>query len=181
MSDPGQTEEREIGPPPEEGTPFSHPADHSWNLQMLVQLQGSVSKLEERTSNLGNKIDRLHNDLGGFLGRGEFWGGITLVIGALVALAGIFFSQREPPVVMSLFHRPKNLPLPLLLTRSPSQPTSEPLNRRVLFQEQDPTTPPAVGARQPPVGRSRLPDGVSLGSLCTNETHPAQPENSVSL
>ncbi len=99
MSDPGQTEEREIGPPPEEGTPFSHPADHSWNLQMLVQLQGSVSKLEERTSNLGNKIDRLHNDLGGFLGRGEFWGGITLVIGALVALAGIFFSQREPPVV----------------------------------------------------------------------------------
>ncbi len=57
---------------------------------MLMGLQGSVAKLEERTNALGSKLDDVRGDLRGFIRRGEFWAGIGIIVTLLLGLSGIW-------------------------------------------------------------------------------------------
>jgi hypothetical protein len=48
---------RESSPPPESGTPYQHPADHSWNLQFLLDLKGAVHEMKEAIGTLKKNSD----------------------------------------------------------------------------------------------------------------------------
>src|SRR5712692_3933874 len=59
-----------VGTPSASGQPaFQHPADHSWSLQMLMEIQKAVSKLEgrfeERTEAIQRDVLGLKGDVSG--------------------------------------------------------------------------------------------------------------------
>src|SRR5215813_492337 len=62
--------EPHVGTPSASGTPgpIQHPADHSWLLQMMMELQGTVRHLEgrfdERTEAIQRSVGSLKDDLG---------------------------------------------------------------------------------------------------------------------
>jgi hypothetical protein len=91
----------ETSTPSENAEPYQHPADHSWNLQLLLDLKTSIARLDERlnerTHALGETVNALRTDLKDMPGRRSFWTGIGLLVAVVFGLAGAYwiaFSSR---------------------------------------------------------------------------------------
>lgn len=108
----------QLSTPTENAEPYRHPADQSWTLQILLDLKGMVSKLDERTNRLNQDIISLQQDLKGLPGKKSFWSGIALIISIILALAGLYFKNQAPSQV-TIIEKPES---PSTLPSSPKMP-----------------------------------------------------------
>ena len=88
------------------GLPFErHAQEHSFSLQMMMDVTNQVARLEERTNGFGLRIQELRTDVRGIPGRTEFWAGLAIVITVMLALGGMINTQLsshrlpEPPPI----------------------------------------------------------------------------------
>ena len=66
--------------PSESAEPYEHPADHSWNLQILLDLKESIGRLDERTSRALDEVLLLRSDVKTLPTRTAFWAGVSLIV-----------------------------------------------------------------------------------------------------
>ena len=86
-----QPRRSETSTPSEVTEPYQHPADHSWNLQILLDLKGAIERLEERTTHASKEVDILRQDFKGVPTRAAFWSGIGLVVVVLLGLGAAYW------------------------------------------------------------------------------------------
>ncbi len=100
-----EEEKDQLETPSENAEAYRHPADQSWNLQFLLDIKGSIAKLEERTNRLLQDTLTIQQDIKGLPGKASYWAGIGLIIAVLLGLAGIYQSTQNtivpqnPPVI----------------------------------------------------------------------------------
>ena len=78
--------------PSEYGEAYRHPADHSWNLQILMDLKGAIERLDERTAHVSAQTERLTAEVKGLPTRTAFWTGIASVIAIFGVIAYAYYS-----------------------------------------------------------------------------------------
>jgi hypothetical protein len=80
---------------PEYGEAIRHPSDHSWNLQILLDLKGAIERLDERTMNASNEVKLLREDFRGVPTRTNFWTGIGLIVVLLIGLGAAYWNAVD--------------------------------------------------------------------------------------